>query len=168
MVSRTCGPKTGKFYVRKTTESRMFFDQLCVEVATWKCSLKIATPSYFYMQRDISHNFSGVLEKCLWGSLFLFLVTLQANKLRLCWKDIISQLFFKYFVSIFSNFLGVAVFKRALLNGYFQCVANAQNKKDVWKFVLRKGAYFVLFLFLGETHIAPRFIFKTSYSAFNA
>ena len=72
------------------------------------------------MQGDITHNFSGILEKCLWRSLFLFLVKLQANKLHLCWKDIILKSFFKYFVSTFSNFLGVAVFWRTILNGYCQ------------------------------------------------
>ena len=118
---------------------------MCAGVATRKCSLKIAAPSYFYMQRDITHNFSGVLEKCLWGSLFLFLVMLQGNKLLLYWKDIVLQLFFKFFMSIFSNFLGVPVFWHTLLNGYFQCVANAQAMKVVWKFVLRKAVYCFVF-----------------------
>ena len=72
------------------------------------------------MQGDITHNFSGILEKYLWGSLFLILVKLQANKPHLCWKDIVLQSFLKYFVSTFSNFLGVAVFWRTLLNGYCQ------------------------------------------------
>ena len=58
---------------------------------------------------------------------------------------------FQVFCEYIFNLLGVVVFWRTLLNGYFQSVADAQTKKVVWKSVLRKVAYFVLFLFFGKS-----------------
>ena len=72
--------------------------------------------------------------------------------------------FFKDFVSIFSNFLGVLVFWGPLLNSCFQSVANAQAINVVWKFVLRKKT-FVCFCFLGmiKTILNILFLFRFNF-----
>ena len=98
----------------------------------------------------------------LW-CLFLFLLFIPF------FSYIVLQLFLKYFVSTFSNFLGVPVFCQTLLNGYFQCVANAQ-KKLCENLCWGRQHILFCFCFLGKSilHHVLFWFFKTWYSACNA
>ena len=121
-------------------------------LVTWRCSLNIAAPSYFYIQREKTHNFSVVL-KIVCGEFvaLLFLLICTPTNHVFAEKIFVIQLFFKDSVSTFLNFLRAPVyFGNTLLNGCFQDVANAQAKNVVWKFALRKATYFC-FCFLGKS-----------------
>ena len=90
----------------------------------------------------------------------LFLLICRPTNRVFAEKIFVIQLFFKDFVSIFLNFLGLLVYLgHTPLNGCFQDVANAKAKKVVLKFVLRKATYFCLFLFFREIFFAPHFLF---------
>ena len=70
---------------------------MCRE-STWSCSLKIAAPSCFYIQREKTHKFRGVLNVVCGEICFSsFFINLQANKLNLCWKDIDHKVIFQGF-----------------------------------------------------------------------
>ena len=79
---------------------------MCRE-ATWRCSLKIAAPSCFYIQREKTHNFSGVLnvvfEEICFSSFF---VNLKTKKPSLCWKGISNKVIFQGFCEHTFKLLG--------------------------------------------------------------
>ena len=88
----------GKILCNEDNRIKGFFWLTVCREATRRCSLKIAGPSCFYIQREKTHNFSGVLNivcgKICFSSFF---VNLQTNKPSLCWKDIGNKVIFQGF-----------------------------------------------------------------------
>ena len=130
----------GKILCNEDNRIKGFFWLTVCREATRRCSLKIAGPSCFYIQREKTHNFSGVLNivcgKICFSSFF---VNLQTNKPSLCWKDIGNKVIFQGFCEYTSKPIGsTSLFGDTLLSGCFQDAANAQDKNVVWKFVQRK------------------------------
>ena len=115
-----------------------------------KCSLKIAAPSYFYMQRDITHKFSGVLEKCLWESLFLVskIAGQQTASLlkRYCFT-VIFQVFYEYIFKLFRNTCFLAHTSEWLLPVCGKCT----SQERCVKICVKEGSTFLfVFVFWGS------------------
>ena len=52
----------GKILCKEDSRIKGFFWLIVYREVTWRCSLKIAAPSCFYIQREKTHNFSGALN----------------------------------------------------------------------------------------------------------
>ena len=79
------------------------------------------------------------------------LVKFQDTKLSLCWKDIILQLFFKCFISIFSNFLRVPVFLEHTSEWLLPVCGKCTSQESCVKIYVKESSLFlVVFVFLGD------------------
>ena len=131
-------------------------------VVTWRFSLKIAAPSYFHVQREKTHNFSGVLKNVCGGVCFSsFFVNLQANKPCLCWKDICYTVIFQGFCEyIFKLFGSTCLFgahcSEWLLPGCGKCT----GQERCVKICAKEGNIFLFaFVFWGKLFCTTFFFF---------
>ena len=139
-----CGLKTEKFYLRKTQNRGVFLTYCVQRRHLERCSLKIAAPRCFYIHREKTHNFSGVLN-IVCGELCSssFLVNLQANKPNLCWKDIGNMVIFQGFCEyIFKLFGSTSLFgahsSAWLLPGCVKCTGQEHCVKLCTKEILEE------------------------------